>query len=252
MLQIYTDNRLIDFSDDISVDLVFENPLLTTDRILATYSLSYGLPLTPRNREIFGNPDRAATGNRFWDHPIRILFAGIEIASGVQTIEEVSNKAITVNFSGSVLPDCIDRKMNKAPLGEVVLSYYSSGQDSEQIAIIDYDGQLRENQVADNAPFVACPIAVKDSGETSERDPNNPEDSFLTTRKSFVNLVDQHLNYIHFRQGTDGKRYMPKILPAIKVWYLFERIFGEKLERNVFKEGEWTSAYRRSGIRTSS
>lgn len=242
MLQIYTDNQLTDIAEDISVDLVYENPIFSTDRIPATYSWSYDLPLTPRNRTIFGNPDRVASaGNRFRDHPTRILFAGIEIANGVQTIEEISNETITVNFSGSVLPECIDQKMYKAPLGEIVLSYFLSGQDSAQIAITDYDGQLRENQVADNAPFVACPIAVKEAGsETTERDPNNIEDTFLITRKSFLNLVDQNLNYIHFIQGTEGTRYMLKILPAIKVWYLFERIFGEKLERNIFNEGEWS------------
>lgn len=241
MLQIFTDNQLTDLSEDVSIDLTFENPLFTTDRIPAAYSLSYDLPLTPRNRAIFGNPDRvAAAVDRFRDHPTRIMHSGIEIISGVQTIEEVTAQAITVNFSGSVLPEWIDKKMHKAPLGEVVLSYYLSGQDSEQIAITDYDGQLRGNQTAENPAFVACPIAIKDSGEVVERDPDNPEDTFLTTRKSFVNLTDQSNNYIHMIQGTGGKRYMLKILPAVKVWYLFEQIFGDKLDRNVFKEGEWT------------
>lgn len=241
MLQIYTDGQLTDLPDDISIDLVFENPIFNTERIPATYSLSYELPLTPRNRAIFGHPDRvAAAGDRFRDHPTRIMHSGIEIASGVQTIEEVTAQAITVNFSGSVLPECIDKKMYKAPLGEVVLSYYLNGQDSEQIAITDYDGKLRGNQTAENPAFVACPIAIKDSGEVNERDPDNPEDTFLTTRKSFLNLVDSQLNYIHTQPGTGGKSYMLKILPAVKVWYLFEQIFGDKLDRNVFKEGEWT------------
>lgn len=238
MLQIYVDDRPIDLSDDISIDLVFENPLFSSDRIPATYSLSYDLPLTPRNRQVFGNPDRvAAAGDRFRERPARILFAGIEIASGVQTIEEISD-VITVNFSGSVLPDFINRKLYNAPLGEVVLSYYTSGNDSTSIAQTNYDGRLRGNLRDPDSPYVACPLAVKESGETAERDPNNPHDQYLTTRKSFVNLTDRSgEGYLHYL--TSGGGYLLKILPAVKVWYLFDKIFGDRLERNVFKEGEW-------------
>ncbi|SUE34583.1 hypothetical protein [Rikenella microfusus] len=107
MLQIYTDNRLIDFSDDISVDLVFENPLLTTDRIPATYSLSYDLPLTPRNREIFGNPDRAATGNdRFsieYDDAIleREVFHDLRLENGYTISREEGQKYVLRYSSAS-------------------------------------------------------------------------------------------------------------------------------------------------------
>ena len=239
MLQIFTDNQPTDLTDDISIDLVFENPLFNTERIPATYSLSFDLPLTPRNRQLFGNPDRiAAAGNRFRERLARILFAGSDLDAGVLTVEEVSD-VLTVNFSGSVLSDYINRKMYNAPLGEIELSYYTSGNDSTAIAQTDYDGRLRECLRDPNAPYVACPLAVKDSGEAAERDPNNPQDQYLTTRKSFVNLTDKSgEGYLHYLTGGGG--YLLKILPAVKVWYLFDRIFGDKLDRNVFQEGEWT------------
>ncbi|WP_304709036.1 hypothetical protein [uncultured Rikenella sp.] len=236
MLQIYVDDRPIDLSDDISIDLVFENPLFSSDRIPATYSLSYDLPLTPRNRQVFGNPDRvAAAGDRFRERPARILFAGLEIASGVQTIEEISG-VITVNFSGSVLPAALNRKLYHVEMDKIPLSY--NGSFAQETSMVVWDGILRENMKDPDAPFFAPPLAIKDA-EPVEPDPDNPEDSFLTTRRSFVNLVDQSLNYIHFRQGS-GNWYMLKILPAVKVWYLFDKIFGDRLERNIFKEGEWS------------
>lgn len=133
MLQIFTDNQLTDLSDDISIDLVFENPLFSTDRIPAAYSLSYDLPLTPRNRRIFGNPDRvAAAGDRFRDHPTRILFDGIEIASGIQTIEEVG-ETITVNFSGSILPPTISRHLQNVEMDTLDLSGYNSNMYTAEI-----------------------------------------------------------------------------------------------------------------------
>lgn len=236
MLQIFVDDRPIDLSDDISIDLVFENPLFSSDRIPATYSLSYDLPLTPRNRQVFGNPDRvAAAGDRFRERPARILFAGIEIASGVQTIEEISD-VITVNFSGSLLPAALNRKLYHVEMDKIPLSY--NGSFAQETSMVVWDGILRKNMKDPDAPFVAPPLAIKDA-EPVEPDPDNPEDSFLTTRRSFVNLVDQSLNYIHFRQGS-GNRYMLKILPAVKVWYIFDKIFGDRLERNIFREGEWS------------
>ncbi len=236
MLQIFVDDRPIDLSDDISIDLIFENPLFSSDRIPATYSLSYDLPLTPRNRQVFGNPDRvAAAGDRFREHPARILFAGLEIASGMLTIEEVSD-VITVNLSGSVLPAALNRKLYKVEMDKIPLSY--NGSFAQETSMVVWDGILRKNMKDPDAPFFAPPLAIKDA-EPVEPDPDNPEDSFLTTRRSFVNLVDQSLNYIHFRQGS-GNRYMLKILPAVKVWYLFDKIFGDRLERNIFKEGEWS------------
>lgn len=56
MLQLFTDGQPTDLSDDISIDLVFENPLFSTDRIPASYSLSYDLPLTPKNRQLSETP----------------------------------------------------------------------------------------------------------------------------------------------------------------------------------------------------
>lgn len=237
MLQIYVDDRPIDLSDDISIDLVFENPLFSSDRIPATYSLSYDLPLTPRNRQVFGNPDRvAAAGDRFRERPARILFAGIEIASGVQTVEEISD-VITVNFSGSILPANLNRKLYKVEMDKIPLSY--NGDHALETSMTVWDGTLRRNMTDPDAPFFAPPVAIKDV-EWLERDPDNPEDFLLNTRARWINPMHlEHHSYEHYLKDTEERFYLLKILPAVRVWYLFDKIFGDNLERNIFKEGEW-------------
>ena len=237
MLQIYVDDRPIDLSDDISIDLVFENPLFSSDRIPATYSLSYDLPLTPRNRQVFGHPDRVATaGDRFREHPARILFAGLEIASGVQTIEEISD-VITVNFSGSVLPAALNRKLYHVEMDKIPLSY--NGSFAQETSMVVWDGILRRNMTGPDAPFFAPPVAIKDV-EWLEPDPKNPEDFLLNTRARWINPMDIHgRSYQHFLKNAANRFYLLKILPAVRVWYIFDKIFGDKLERNIFREGEW-------------
>lgn len=237
MLQIYVDDRPIDLSDDISIDLVFENPLFSSDRIPATYSMSYDLPLTPRNRQVFGNPDRvAAAGDCFRERPARILFAGLEIASGMLTIEEVSD-VITVNFSGSVLPAALNRKLYKVEMDKIPLSY--NGDYALETSMTVWDGILRRNMTDPDAPFFAPPVAVKDV-EWLERAPDNPEDFLLNTRARWINPMDLHnRTYEHYLKNAEKRFYLLKILPAVRVWYIFDKIFGDKLERNVFKEGEW-------------
>lgn len=234
MLQIYTDGQLTDLPDDISVDLVFENPLFSADRIPATYSLSYELPLTPRNRALFGNPDRiTTTGDRFRDHPTRILFAGIEIASGIQTVEEIG-EAITVNFSGSILPSNIDRHLQNVAMD----TFDFTGYNNLQTAEIAWDGMLRRNMKDPDAAFFAPPVAIKDV-EPLERDMNNPHDLFLNTRAMWLNPMHMPAqSYLH-RLSKGNEWYMLKVIPAVRVWYIFDKIFGDKLERNIFREGEW-------------
>lgn len=235
MLQIYTDNQLTDLPEDVSFDLTFDNPIFSTDRIPAAYSLSYDLPLTPRNRTLFGNPDRlAASGDRSENQPTRSLFAGIEIASGVQTVEE-TGEAITVNFSGSILPPTIDRHLQNVPMDIFDLAGYNSGLQTAEVV---WDGMLRLNMKDPDAAFFAPPIAIKDV-ERLERDPDNPQDLLLNTRARWLNPMHmQGQSYMHFLK-TGNQQYMLKVIPAVRVWYIFDKIFGDKLERNIFKEGEW-------------
>lgn len=235
MLQIYTDNQLTDLPDDVSIDLTFENPLFSPDRIPATYSLSYELPLTPRNRSIFGNPDRIAlAGDRFREHPTRILFAGLEVASGVQIIEEIG-ESITVNFSGSVLPENIGKHLQNIPMDVYDLTGYNSSISNAQVNL---DGMMRRNMTDADAPFFCPPIAIKDV-ERMERDPDNPEDILLNTRARWLNAMNLPVEvYLHYLKGS-GTFYALKLLPAVRVWYIIEKILGSRLQRNIFREGEW-------------
>jgi len=49
MLQIFIDNKEIDFSDDIAIEMNITNPIFTEDGFLESYSYSFNIPKTPKN-----------------------------------------------------------------------------------------------------------------------------------------------------------------------------------------------------------
>lgn len=235
MLQIYTDGHLTDLAPDISIDLVMENPLFSAERIPATFSLSYALPLTPRNMQIFGNPDRiTSSGDRTTKYPCRILFAGVEIAAGVETLEEVDTN-INVNFSGSVLPENINRRLWAVPMQTLDLAGYNGSEWSAQVTL---NSTLRENMTNRSATFFAPPIAIGDASKL-ERDPDNADDLLLNTRAQWLNPMHMTAeSYLHYMaQGPQA--YTLKIMPAVRVWYIIDSIFDGRLANNIFKTGEW-------------
>ena len=86
MLEIFTDGEKTDLQPDTEIELTFEQPMIADDRIPAPYSFDYELPLTPRNRRLFGYPDRTASDRMFEKIPSEIVFGGVVVARGTQRI----------------------------------------------------------------------------------------------------------------------------------------------------------------------
>ena len=82
MLQIIVNNQQVDLLEDTEVSITIEHPMLSTDHIPVPYSTDIDLPLSPRNRVIFGFVDRPARTAAFESLSARIFFDGLEITSG--------------------------------------------------------------------------------------------------------------------------------------------------------------------------
>ena len=74
MLQIIVNNQQVDLLEDTEVSITIEHPMLSTDHIPVPYSTDIDLPLSPRNRMIFGFVDRPARTAAFESLPARIFF----------------------------------------------------------------------------------------------------------------------------------------------------------------------------------
>lgn len=135
------------------------------------------------------------------------------------------------------LPAALNRKLYHVEMDKIPLAY--NGDYALETSMTVWDGILRKNMKDPDAPFFAPPVAVKDV-EWLEPDPKNPEDFLLNTRARWINPMDLHnRTYEHYLKNAEKRFYLLKILPAVKVWYIFDQIFGNKLERNIFREGEW-------------
>ena len=54
MLQIFVNDRQVDLFDDTEVAITLDQPMLSTDHVPVPYSTDIELPVTSRNRTIFG------------------------------------------------------------------------------------------------------------------------------------------------------------------------------------------------------
>lgn len=90
MLQIYIENKEIDISDDISIEMNVTNPIFTEDGFLESYSYSFSFPKTPKNsflNTLKKKKQRAV-----------IKFAHVILVKGYAVWNSENEKAISINI----------------------------------------------------------------------------------------------------------------------------------------------------------
>ena len=243
LLQIITEGKETDLLPDTEITLEYENPFLATDHIPAPYSLTYELPLTPRNRMLFGFPDRATSAVKKTSLESRIMFAGVEITSGQQTVEE-TNDTISVNYNGAVFPDDIRKFLQYHTLGEISLGTleYNNGTgrrsglytySSRENVAKAYNETLL-NWTKETFPDMVAPtIAIRHEEQDFEQ-------SHLT-REWFINNYEDPNGYIWGVLGGVGYTRgftFSKILPAFRIGWLLDHLLEGHVRNNIYNEGE--------------
>ena len=242
MLEIITNGEKMDLLPDTQIELTFEQPMLADDRIPAPYSFDYELPLSPRNRRLFGYPDRAASDRAFGKIPTEIVFSGIVVARGTQKIDEVTDR-LTVSFTGAVFPNRMRKYLSSLPLGGLGLGSPLpplDGHDRVRAAqcYTNYNEILLNNLASFELPgqseaFMVAPmegikgVEVPESGGTG---------SYVRQDTLFVNAYNN--GYLSAYPGAE-KVHMSKILPVFRVGWLFDELFGPELKNNIFNGEFW-------------
>lgn len=235
MLRIICDGELLDLDSDIKISLVFENPMLSDDRIPAPYSLTYELPLTPSNRRILGYPERPTTKSGFQSRYTEISFNGIVFARGVQSIDEISDK-ITANFNGAVFPDNIrlglhEQTYRAIPLGKAELSL--QGTYSNRKILETYNDYFKSSTSLNEEKVIAPTVAIR-----GNEWPN--KGYYRQVLSNFINMYDSSRGY---SLGETYRNSVPygNILPAFHIGWLLDHLLPGLITNNFFNtdSNEW-------------
>ena len=245
MLEIIVEGQRLELGTDTSVSLAMEQPLTSTDKVPAAYTLSFDLPRSPQNRQLLGHPERITSRNGFEKQPARICLAGLEVAAGELSIEDVQ-EAITVQFVGAKFPEGIRKPLYKLDFGRIDLGPVAPPVADNGRYIYDtsaaglaYNELLVANLTSATADIIAAPISIADAEYLTIESPT-PEDPYTNQRLFFLNAFGasartQGRGYV--MDSSRGGR-ISKILPAFRVGWMFERLFGDACKNNVFRE-EW-------------
>lgn len=236
MLEIFTDGEKTDLQPDTEIELTFEQPMIADDRIPAPYSFDYELPLTPRNRRLFGYPDRAASDRMFEKVPSEIVFGGVVVARGTQRIEEVTDR-LTVSFTGAVFPDRMRKYLSSLSLGGLSLGSPLPPLDgNDRVRTAQCYTKYNEILTANIASDEACMVAPLEGIKGVEFPESGGSGSYLRQNTLFVNAYNN--GYLFACPGTE-RTHMSKILPAFRVGWLFDKLFGAALQNNIFNGDFW-------------
>ncbi|WP_273495313.1 hypothetical protein [Rikenella microfusus] len=245
MLEIIVEGQRLELGTDTSVSLAMEQPLTSTDKVPAAYTLSFDLPRSPQNCQLLGHPERITSRNGFEKQPARICLAGLEVAAGELSIEDVQ-EAITVQFVGAKFPEGIRKPLYKLDFGRIDLGPVAPPVADNGRYIYDtsaaglaYNELLVANLTSATADIIAAPISIADAEYLTIESPT-PEDPYTNQRLFFLNAFGasartQGRGYV--MDSSRGGR-ISKILPAFRVGWMFERLFGDACKNNVFRE-EW-------------
>lgn len=241
MLQIFVNDRQVDLFDDTEVAITLDQPMLSTDHVPVPYSTDIELPVTSRNRTIFGFVDRHGRSAAFETFPARILFGGVSITSGQIKVSEVG-ETITVNYNGIVIPENIDRMAYRQDLGRIDLGKVELDEDwkigrAVRKACNDYY-KAQTNQTYPD--MIAAPVAIA-ARETWEISSVSPDFGPLTKQMSaaeWINKFDQSNGEYLPEKGYHADR-LSKILPAFRAGWLFDRLLDGKCGKNIFNQGDW-------------
>ena len=231
MLEFYSDNERLDLPDDIEVDLTFENPFLSQDRIPLTHSMPFNLPATVTNMRKFKHP-RRLTSIGSWEAISGFFrFNGITFSQGSLMLTEVK-KYLSTSFVGILVNNLMKKKLSE--LISVADFFYSFGIGSRFTPNFTSGwGLLYKNTIFNNLidignKFAACPVRVKDE-----------EWGYDLTGYGNYNADKLYLNMWNVNSGnflfTGGATAIHGVIyPQPYIHYLFSQVFGSALNNNFF------------------
>lgn len=253
MLKMLLQGVPVNYPPDISLNLIYENPFFFNDRIPSNHSLNFVLPATNHNLKLFNRPDRMNSFDSFQEYDgFEIYFGSIRILSGVLVVQEFE-RDIKCFFRGSVITDDF-----RLPSNEFPMELYSFGDSASSTFFFDPDywgyhyRVLMLNSITHSENFYVPPMRIADQPWPFLSDqnaiPTSGGDAASANR--YVNYFNAKIEMYMMRQTFDRHTVC---YPFPRLKYLFEVIFGGKLNVNPFdSEGldrlAFTSVYHPRGF----
>ncbi len=233
MLEFYSENERLDLPDEIEVNLTFENPFLSQDRIPFTYSIPFNLPATSTNMRKFKHPKRLASIGSWDAISSFIRFNGITFSQGSLTLTEVE-KTLSTSYLGVLANDLVKKMMNG--LSAVVDFFYSFGSGSRLNPDFDtgwanlYKNTIDANSKDIGIKFAACPVRIQNEqwyGESASFGNYNATKLYL----NMWNVSNGSYLFTDAAEPVHGVIY-----PQPYIHYLFAKVFGDALNVNFFSD----------------
>lgn len=228
-IELYINNSIVDIDDDIDISL--EKDFQDTGELIVnevTYSFDVGLPVTDRNRVIFGFGDVFDVSNKFGkSYNSRLYVDGQLILDGKFILNEISDG----HYNGNLYVP--ERQALKDVLGDLSLrditphyKYISTWKDVERINnyVMGVGGDYPEQQYRDSHimyPYVLYSLPY-----------NRPDTSYP------LNVQDL---------SSSGNTFsLDNIYPAFNTLSVIKDIFsteGYSVSGNVFSDNRFTGLY---------
>lgn len=226
MLQIFIKGQQVDLLGDTEVAITIEQPMLSNDHIPVPYSVDIDLPLTAKNRIIFGFVDRPGRSSPFESMPAKIFFDGLQITSGEIKVTEIE-ETITINYNGVIIPSNIDKMAYKQSLGKV-----DFGTDAAKVNCNKYFIERTEEEFPD---IIAAPVSIASRKEWEVQDGNHKTQFASSVWLNGYDAMDGQYLPNQYRRDS----YINKILPAFRVGWLFNVLLDGRCQNNIFDSGDW-------------
>src|SRR5690606_14681755 len=263
MLEIIHNGKSLNLPPDIQISLTIENPLLKEDRIPTPYSLSFELPPTRHNLQLFGWPDRIGSykqANHVRTIPVDIRFHSITISKGHLKLTSYLDN-LKVTFSGVDYIDGIKHKLYEIDFGREDFqgSYTGNINFGSSSHFAYWYKQWADSALANTREdFVLAPIAILDkSMPFSEfRSFDIPADWMSHPNAGTEVLYEAYL----YQDAAYLNQYNPwrssflldrdksttvqiavshaNVFPLFRVGYIFDKVFGQTIVNNMFLQGD--------------
>lgn len=128
MLKITIADTAIPVSDNFSLQLNYENPLFTEDKITKSYSYNFNLPRTPELERIFKHSGRISNRKQTIEEPITIEHSGVLFVEGNVFITKTGNSSFNCFIRGREI--IFRNQLIETRLDELKLPVFNIGGDN--------------------------------------------------------------------------------------------------------------------------
>lgn len=240
MLNLTISGNSLDLPVDFSLSLVYENPMLLTDRIPAPHSINFDLPATRRNVLLLKNPDRINSNTLFQEFEnCAILFGPVVLLRGSLVVVRFE-ESIKLRFNGFIATDLLKKPLSDSAIEQINLGTGSKNPPLdtyfETVGTVGYNyKQLIESAVEGEENFAVAPVRILENWPGIDGTELPSESGQLATETlyfNFFNAIDQ--NFLFTKLGDITNHCA--CYPSPYLHYIIDKIFGNTLEDNIFSQ----------------